>query len=242
MKRWIKIGLISLAGIYLVGMLIFMFTSNRNMVCNQIRVVVKDSANVQFVSQGEIIRHLGRNFKKLKGRAFKDINLEEVEAVVDKYPAVEKSDVYSTAEGALMIKIKQRTPVLRIYDKGYTYLLDHEGVRIPMRGTYSKHLLVVNGNMHKVKDLKDLVVLNDFLEDDSFWRAQIEQVYVETNGDLMLIPRVGNHRINIGNVTDLDKKFKKLLALYEDGFKPQEWNSYKTINLKYKGQIICTKL
>ena len=121
-------------------------------------------------------------------------------------------------------------------------MLDHDGVRIPLRGTYSKQLLVVNGNMHKLKDLKDLVVLNDFLDDDSFWRAQIEQVYVETNGDLKLIPRVGSHRINIGDVSDLDVKFEKLLALYEDGLKPQEWNSFREINVKYRGQIICTKL
>jgi cell division protein FtsQ len=242
MKKWLKIALWSLGGLYLLGMLVFIVTRDHAKVCSKIRVVVRDSANVQFVTPGEIIRHVHRNFKKLEGRAFKDINMEEVEAIVDKYPAVEKSDVYSTAEGVLMIKIKQRTPVLRIYDKGYSYLLDHDAVRIPMRGSYAPHLLVVNGSMHKVKDYHDLVVLNDFIEDDSFWKAQIEQVFVEADGDLVLIPRVGNHRINIGDVTDLDKKFRKLLALYQDGFDPLEWNSYKEINLKYKGQIICTKL
>ncbi|MBN2743274.1 MAG: cell division protein FtsQ [Marinilabiliaceae bacterium] len=242
MKRIVKITLWTLAGVYVAGMIIFMMVRHNTLMCDHIRVVVLDSASVQFVSPGEISRHVHRHFKKLEGRLFKEINMEEVEAVVNKYPAVEKSDVYSTADGALMIKVKQRTPVLRVYDKGYTYLLDHEGVRIPMRGSYSKRLLVVNGNLHKVKDAKDLVALNDFIEGDSFWKAQIEQVYVASDGDLLLIPRVGSHRINIGNVTDLDRKFKKLLALYQDGLDPLEWNSYKEINLKYKGQIICTKL
>jgi len=57
----------------------------------------------------------------------------------------------------------------------------------------------------------------------------------------VLIPRVGNYEIQFGKMTDLETKFLKLNSFYEQALSKTDWNKYKTINLKYKDQIVCFK-
>ena len=47
--------------------------------------------------------------------------------------------------------------------------------------------------------------------------------------------------IVIGEVYNLESKFNKLMLFYEEGLSKTGWNEYKTINLKYKDQVVCTK-
>lgn len=241
-KRIIKIVFWTIIGVYIPVMLVYVLVQNHSSVCKDVSVSVLDSANVQFVSPGEIKRYVLRHMKKVKNRPIDDFNLEEVEKLVVKYPAVASCDAYFTPEGLLRVVVHQRKPVMRVFENGATYLLDPEGMKIPYRGTYNKRLLVVTGSVSKLKKTDGLLALNDFVMDDSFWRAQIEQVFVDGDGDLILVPRVGDHYINVGDASDLEYKFRNLKALYEDGLDPLEWNSFKMINLKYRGQVVCSKI
>jgi cell division protein FtsQ len=80
-----------------------------------------------------------------------------------------------------------------------------------------------------------------YIASDSFWKAQIQQVYVDENLEYVLIPRVGNHEIQFGKMDDLEIKFKKLKAFYEQALSKSDWNQYQSVNLKYKNQIVCKK-
>ncbi|MFT3740257.1 MAG: cell division protein FtsQ [Breznakibacter sp.] len=242
MKRFVKILVWTLIGLYVPVMWSFVLISNKNRTCRGVSVQIKDSVELQFMTSKEVKNYVYSHIKGLTKKTIKDINLEEVEHLVDKYPSVAKSEAYFTPQGVLRVVVSQRQPVLRVFSDGGTFLLDKEGVKIPLRGSYTKRLMVVTGNIDKLKDRTDLVKLDGFIKDDSFWRAQIEQIHINSQGDIILVPRVGDHYINIGDVNDLEYKFRNLLALYQKGLRPLEWNSYKEINLKYKGQVICTKI
>jgi cell division protein FtsQ len=242
MKKVLKIVLGAIVLGYVLVMLIYGACKRNNQVCRSLHVIIEDSAEIKFVNSREIKQYVLRHFKGIQGCNFSDINLEKVEEWVNKFPAVASSDVYPSLDGKLQIVIQQREPVLRVFEQGTSYLLDTAGMKIPLRGSYSRKLMVITGNLKALKSRKDLVVLNDFIQDDSFWRAQVEQINVNNQGDMILVPRVGNHRINIGGVNDLEYKFRNLFALYEHGLDPLEWNSYREISVKYKGQVICSKL
>jgi cell division protein FtsQ len=81
----------------------------------------------------------------------------------------------------------------------------------------------------------------DFIRKSDFWNAQVEQIYVNANGEIEIIPRVGNHLIIFGDINDMEEKFDKLFLFYKEGLSKTGWNQYKTINLTFKGQIVCTK-
>ena len=80
-----------------------------------------------------------------------------------------------------------------------------------------------------------------FISQNDFWSAQIEQIYVNPGGDLELIPRVGRHSIILGDSKDIEEKFSRLFLFYAKGLNKTGWDKYKTINLKFKDQVVCTK-
>ena len=53
--------------------------------------------------------------------------------------------------------------------------------------------------------------------------------------------RSGDYKIDFGNLTEVDVKFKKLKAFYNKAFEDKTIQNYKAINLKYHNQVVCTK-
>ena len=89
-----------------------------------------------------------------------------------------------------------------------------------------------------------LAPVRQFLEDDDVSEILINgpnQIYIERNGDMMMVPKVGDHVIELGTIDDLDNKFSNLLTFYLNGMPRAGWNTYSKISLKFKGQVVCTK-
>jgi len=89
--------------------------------------------------------------------------------------------------------------------------------------------------------LNDVYAMSKFIGQDDFWKAQFNQVYVTRDKEFELIPRVGDHQILLGDAENLDKKLTKLRLFYREGLDKTGWNEYKTLNLKYTNQVVCTK-
>ena len=80
--------------------------------------------------------------------------------------------------------------------------------------------------------------INDFIRKDSLWDAQIAQLYVNKDHEIELIPRVGNHRILLGDADSLTAKFRNLRAFYKKALPQVGWDTYKLINIKYANQVV----
>ena len=81
-----------------------------------------------------------------------------------------------------------------------------------------------------------------YIDADPFWKSQVQQVFINDDKEMELVPMVGNQKIIFGDTTCMDEKFKKLLIFYSQGLNTTGWwNKYATINLKFKNQIVCTK-
>jgi cell division protein FtsQ len=86
-----------------------------------------------------------------------------------------------------------------------------------------------------------LYKIASYVDKHEFWKAQIEQIFVTRDNEFILIPKVGNHIILFGNAEEGDEKFEKLFVFYKEGLNRVGWNKYSSINIKYKGQVICKK-
>lgn len=99
--------------------------------------------------------------------------------------------------------------------------------------------------MKRYEDLVKLINFVKYIEEDSFWRAEIVQIIASTmsNGELQLelIPRSGSHRIRFGTADRVEEKFNQLMAFYNKGLTNLGWEEFKTISVQYNGQIVCTK-
>ena len=98
------------------------------------------------------------------------------------------------------------------------------------------------------KSYEDFLKLLNFVvlvEKDDFWRSEIVQIVVAKGPDgapeIELVPRTGSHTVIFGSPDDAEEKLAKLLTFYRRGLRNIGWEEYRTINVKYKEQVVCTK-
>jgi len=136
------------------------------------------------------------------------------------------------------------------------------GILMPMSEKFTAHVPVANGNIfnreteqriRKITEqekrdtsfsatlLEKIFMVSDYVRTNDFWNAQIEQIYINATGEMELIPRVGNQTILFGDERELNKKFEKLFTFYKEGLSKTGWNQYKTINVTFKDQVVCSK-
>ena len=224
-----------------------------NQLCKEVNVTLLDSTSNRFVTPSEVIEIMDGFMGTSIGRGVEEIDLNLIEQLLDKRSAIKKSQASITRDGRLNINITQRKPVLRIQTPNGGFYVDETKYIFPLVTTFTSYVPIVNGHIpftlnadHRGTALEDdgnwmekILELGNYMSNDPFWSAQIEQVYVDSSGDIILSPRVGNHKIIFGDLKDIDSKFDKLYTFYKN-IAPQEgWEKYSSVNLKYRDQIIC---
>jgi cell division protein FtsQ len=72
----------------------------------------------------------------------------------------------------------------------------------------------------------------------------IGQVFLDSRGDFILIPLLGDQQIIFGAARsdkEVADKFERLKHFYKEALPHEGWNKYKEISVKYEGQIVCRK-
>lgn len=97
--------------------------------------------------------------------------------------------------------------------------------------------------------LLNLINFVKSVAEDGFWGAQVVQVVVSQKGgaerwhepEVEIVPRVGNFVVGLGTLVDIPKKLDRLMLFYHNVLPYEGWGNYRYINLKYSGQVVCTK-
>jgi cell division protein FtsQ len=247
--------------LYLSAATGFVTSKNEGLLCNKINIVIKDSTDAWFLKGKDIVKLLDKKGVKYLGVPLSKINLIQVENAITSNQIVKVCKAFTGINGSLSIEVIQREPIVRIFDaSGHGYYIDREGNIVTLSTRFSPHILVVNGdiqtpfvigkpiNINNMGDsdgeqkLKNIFALAKFISDDKLWNSQIEQVYINRAGEFELVPRVGPHLILLGDIDDYAEKFEKLEIFYKEGLNNLGWNHYSKINLKFKDQIVCTKI
>ena len=110
-----------------------------------------------------------------------------------------------------------------------------------MSKNFTERVLIANGNIVDSSDVSVISKVANYINDDEFLKAQIIQLHMNEDKEIELVPRVGNHTILLGEISEMEDKFNKLKLFYTKGVKQTGWNQYRLINLKYKNQLVCVK-
>jgi cell division protein FtsQ len=218
--------------------------------CTDLKVMLPGNNN--FIERGEVDRILLEHSGTLVGRNLDEINIHKLENLLKANPFIEYAKVFADMNGIIHVDIRQRKPLLRIINMAnVNFYIDENGFKIPMSDNYTARVLVANGLIDedftgKVDTLssqlaRDLFKAAKFIRQDTLWNDQVEQLFVSLNGDIEIVPRVGDHKIILGSADSLETKFRNLLVFYKKAIPKVGWDAYKTINLKYANQIICEK-
>jgi cell division protein FtsQ len=251
-----RIGIICLwvmVGIGVVVSVAFVNKEDAKLKCTSIQIQIEPKHEILFIDRQTVLKQLDPqgDEKRILGKTILQLNTPLVEYKLNHNDFVKKAQVYTDMNGALMITLTQRRPILRIMKAdGSSFYLDEDGRQMPTSNMFTSHVPVATGNIFEPYNSRDtmhsfvgsqLTKIATYVDKHAFWKAQIEQIFVTPESELWLIPKLGDHTIVFGTTENMETKFENLLLFYKEGLSRMGWDKYQFINLKYKNQIVCTK-
>ena len=204
------------------------------------------------------IRHLF--FDKMR---VKDLKVQRIERVIAAMPEVKNVNVYRHLGAELSIDLNLRKPIARVFNRqGESYYLDQEGFMMYRSPSHTARVLVFSGeinvpynprihcdfinnpNLKSSREIDQIYRISNYVCNDPLMHQLIGQVYLEADGDFILIPLLGEQQIIFGparSTKEVSDKFERLTHFYKEALPHEGWNKYKEISVKYEGQIVCRK-
>ena len=220
--------------------------------CNSIEAIILDSLDRKFISPDDI-KDWMEDYGTYLGLRLDSVDLCRVEAVIDGKSAVRKSEAWLTDDGVLHIGVTQREPVARFQGASGGFYADGDGFLFPLQLRHTARVPVVDGSLPLKldKDFKgepetekerqwvlSVLDLVRYLGERKEWNDLVGQITVRKDGNLVLIPREGTERFVFGTPTDIDAKFARIRKYYES-VAPSREKPYKSVDVRFDGQIIC---
>lgn len=226
--------------VYLIIVLTFVSAKLGEVKCKGVQVVVDDTGENAFIDEDDVLQLIKRNYGELKNVNVVDIDKDSMECVLVRNSVIKSAQIYYSFDGYFHVEITQRKPVLRVMS-GEGYYVDEDGKVMPLSGKYTSRVVVATGNISRNFACNGLYPFVMGLKNDGFWDALIEQIVVANGNEVILIPKVGNFRIVVGELENVEKKMENLRLFLQEGIALKGWNVYKEINLKFENQIVCIK-
>ena len=216
-----------------------------------------------FLTEEELLDRLQlRQLFRRKMRV-NQLQIHSIERAIAAMAEVKRAEVYKHLGSNWEVKLELRKPIARIFNTSrQSYYLDQDGFMMYRSRLHTARVLVFSGAIH---DVYNPHVNNDFINNSNLKSSQkigqiyrisnyvcndplmqqlIGQVYLESDGDFILIPMVGEQQIIFGparSTKEVSDKFERLSHFYKEALPHEGWNKYKEISVKYDGQIVCRK-
>ena len=189
--------------------------------------------------------------ERFNGKKLKDIDILNLEQMISQLDEVEKVQIYLSNKGMLNIEVETRTPILRVINSnGVSFYIDEKGRKMAFSNKFTSKVIVANGFINEegyngeIADssvLIDLITLVRAIKKDRFFKNKVQQVYINESGEMELITLLGSHVVVFGTIDRLENKLEDLRSFYLKCTDFVDLEKYKSVDLKYKNQIVCKK-
>lgn len=256
-NRKYSIALKFISIILVVVCIVYANVSRGKSEINGLNINIEYNGNDTLVTTTALKKIVVSKIPDINMMTINDIDRKKIEDIIKQNPYIESSDVSVSIKGTIQINAVQRTPIVRIIQNSKQFYLDNSGKYIPASRINNPNVIIASGyiigtisdeiEMNKKgidtteNDLHRIYKLATYLIEHKNLKPLFDHIYICQNGDIELVPKIGNHTIVIGDLNNLDEKFENLFAVYNKGFSNIGWDSYKKINLKFKNQVVCTK-
>lgn len=217
--------------------------------CTDIKVELGVVKGQVFLDEKEVLDVLNAT-GVLTGKPVEEINLQVLEKRLENDPWIRNAELFFDNKQVLQARVEEREPIARIFTvAGSSYYIDSSGHRLPLSSKVMVRVPVFTNFPSEQKKLlkKDsllMVWIKDmatFIQGDSFWNAQVAQVYITPNRTFEMVPVVGNHLVILGNGEDIEQKFKRLYTFYKQVWLKAGLEKYSTVNVQFKGQVVAER-
>ncbi len=255
MKKTLSILFVSLFALALILLASYGYTQYRRQKVNKIVVHIQRNGTMGFLDKKKIMSIILKQ-DSVTGKLIKSINTSKIERKITRNPYVKAVDVFLNISGSMMVNVTERTPLLQIFTlKDKSCYIDSDGNLFPLSNHFSPRILPANGyikaRLIMGKNIHDKMYRNTFLPGlyllakkiraNHFLKANISQLFVNSRGNIDMAPELGRFIFHLGDSTNMNIKLENLEAFCKKVLVRGAWSKYRSINLQYTNQIVCTK-
>lgn len=261
-KRILRLSLRILAVLIVIALFGFVGYKRNNASVSETVVNIINKNELRFIHEEDVLSLLKEKNIAFQGATNASLQLHKTEETIMAHPAVKLANAWTSQNGVLHIDVEQRKPILRVIDLlNDSYYIDEDGGFMPLSEEFTARVPVATGfiadrfhyqnikladiagndSLLKVSETDDLFTFIKIIQRDTLLNAITEQLYVDVNGNIELIPKCGPEVVILGKSDDAAIKMMKLKLFYTQAIPTIGWDAYQRINLSFQDQIICTK-
>ncbi len=259
LKQIFEILIWIIVGTGVVLLLSFTAKHQGTKICSDIKIHIDQSSKDTLITTEQLLGLLEEECGEMVGKPINSLNFLKINQAISKLSPVISTGAYTDINGTLNVYINQRTPLLRLYTKeDRDYYVDEDGILFWSQTPNTVYALIANGfistttiqtgtvamidTIENAELLRNIFELATLIRENEFLNALIDQIYITQDKEIELIPKVGRQVILFGGFKEMEEKLETLDNFYRQGIKEAGWRKYKTINLKFKDQIVCSKI
>jgi len=241
LKRLIQYSILAVLAVALTVGILWAREKSRGELCTSVDVEVVNADSTSFVTPQGVLTDLKGQGIKLVGKHMGDINASDIEEALKVSPYLENADIVKCQDGKVLIRVSQLVPVVRVFDGEDSYYMNRAGKRMAATTYYHCDVPVVQGHFTRKYPATRLLPLIDYVENDSLLRSLVTMYQVRDTNNIIIVPELSGHVVNIGNADGFENKFAKLKQFYTQVMPKRGWNTYDTISVKWNHQIVATR-
>ncbi len=243
LRKPVQIALV----IFIIAIIIFGIEAyHQRQAVGKIFINIKASKEQQnILDTTEIKRLLTDNGKEvLTGMFFNKVSIKTLEARLKNNLFVDKCEIARNLKGDLFVEVAPARPIARFMREGKPdFYVDSTGKVMPVSLKNQVRVVLVTRKDTQEIDFvdydKNLLFLLRAITKDEFWKAQIAQIDIDEDQDIVLYTQVGGQNVVFGKPQQIQEKLKKLRIFYQEIIPRKGWKAYKKVNLKFENQIVC---
>lgn len=238
MKTAFKILMLLIVAGFLIYSFVGVEEKTEDMLCTGMELEIKDSLQLGLITETQVREVIQKHHITFDGKKISEINMGEIEHTLSQSPYIDTVKCNLTSASKVHMTVYTMTPALHVMSNGgEEYYIDRHGSTMPV-GSIQGNLVIATGNISKEFAQKELSNLARFIQDNSYWHDQIQQIHVIKSTDVRMYTRIADHTVLLGNLNDLPEKFNNLKVFYEKGLPATGWNKYTTIDVGYKNIVV----
>ena len=209
---------------------------------DDIVINIDKNSPTKFVTKEGVAQKLGKTADKIKHTPIAELNIEKLERQLSQDNSFENVECYITSDNKLQIDIVPMIPEIRVFSPdGKSYYINKDGKRIDTGNEFFMDVPVVTGNFDQKFPAKNILPVTRHIAADDYLKNLITMIEVKSATNILLYPCIKGQVINIGDTTELTKKFDNLTLFYRKVMNLKGWETYDTISVKFRNQIVATR-
>lgn len=219
-------------------------------VCKDIVIELDNLNENHFLDEADVMKLVGNSGQAIIGTGIDRINLKEIEAKLKYDKHILDAQLYGDLKGNLIVNVELRRPIARIVQSdALDAYVSEDGVVMPVSEKYTSRVILLSGpfvkkliemqDLKKTDEGKQILEMIEFINGEKFWKAQVAQMDINSEGKISIFPQVTGQKVEFGKPENIEEKFKKLMIFYKEILPRMGWNKYSKVSLEYEGQIVA---